>query len=180
MTKTTINGMTIWHDVPVLGIGVGESVAVLISIYAQRASLQTIPPPSLSGEGWEAPWERLHSMNGCMGNSGPSKEELANGVVPYTCLNITAPSGFSDLHPHPRTIENTIAHEVAHLRWPTLEHGAEFYARVWALLRGAQFPPKGGWSRHTMEITKQARQEMRLWDDKLFTEPIRTLALKDR
>lgn len=131
LQKTDMNGLTLWHDAKVLGRGIAEQVTTLINLHAQRAQLLQIPPVTLCGEGWDAPWEKVHLLDGCTGNSGPSKDARRAGEN-YTCLSITAPSGKSPWGPHPSTIENVIAHEIAHLRWPTLDHGPEFF-RVFGL-----------------------------------------------
>jgi hypothetical protein len=66
---------------------------------------------------------------------------------------------------HPQDIEGTIAHEVTHLRWWTLRHGAEL---VRALLRGATFPPHTSWKAETRQIMAATRQEMREWLETLL------------
>jgi hypothetical protein len=98
--------------------------------------------------------------------AGPSKEEERRGRT-YKCLFLGLPdrdwrrAGREEAHP--RTLEGTIAHEIAHLRWWTLDHGTEFDARVLALLHGAQFPPRGGWSSKPLRIMREKRNETKAW-----------------
>ncbi len=167
LKTTSVAGLTLWHDVPQLGTGVAENVVGLIKHYADGAALEEIPPISLSGSRWDAPWQTLVTVDGCIGNSGPSDVELLAGSEMYTCLEIRLPEKTPHPieleRPDPRTIEGVIAHEITHLRWPSLRHGPEFDSRVIGLLRGAVFPLRGGWKRSTKQIMEQARREVRNW-----------------
>ena len=169
MYSTKLSDIIIYHDAPILGPEVGSHVLAFIQLYAGRASLKEIPPVTLQGPDWDKSWNQLSSKEGCTGNSGPSKQEISNGVPPYQCLVITAPTGLSRKSPHPSNIESTIAHEICHLRWPNLEHGPEFMARVHALLLGAVFSTRGRWVRPTQMIMEKARLEMRDWYKNLLT-----------
>jgi hypothetical protein len=168
MFSTKINDLTIWHDVPSLGVAVGDNILALIQLYANRAVLKEIPPITLSGQDWDKSWNQLSAKEGCTGNSGPSRQEISNGIRPYQCLFITAPTGHYCKEPHLTNIECTIAHEICHLRWPNLEHGPEFFARVHALLLGAVFSTRGRWVRPTQITMEKARLEMRDWYKKLL------------
>jgi len=171
LRTTSVAGLTLWHIVSNLGPGVGENVATLVKQYAGRAGLNDLSlidhSINLSGPGWDAPWQTLVTVDGCKGQSGPSNEELSGGGEMYWCLLIELPVETLDPiqqnDPHPHTIEGTIAHEITHLRWPSLQHGPEFNARVIALLKGADFPVRGGWKRFTKQIMEQARREVRNW-----------------
>lgn len=172
LRTTSSAGLTLWHNVPHLGPGVGENVAALIKQYAGRAGLKNLPPITLSGPGWDSPWQNLINVDGCKGNSGPSNYELSAGGEMYWCLEIELPVETLDPiqrnDPHPHTIEGTIAHEITHLRWCSLRHGPEFYSRVIGLLRGAVFPLRGGWKQSTKQIMEQARRESRNWYEKFL------------
>ena len=166
LTTTAAGDLTLWHTVPVLGAGVADNIGSLIKWYAQRAGLRDLPPTTLQGPGWDKPWEELVRVEGCGGNSGPSDEEVASEGVSYSCLVIWLPSSQPDAlpYPEPRTIEGVIAHEVCHLRWTSLPHFTqEFTARVLALLRGATFPSRGGWSQRTKQIMQETRSEAMAW-----------------
>jgi len=167
LRTTSVAGLTLWYNVPNLGPRVVESIAAQIKGYAGRVSLKELPPITLSGPGWDTPWQSLVTVEGCRGNSGPSDEELRSGGMMYQCLEIILPEKTSQSieldRPDPSTIEGVIAHEICHLRWPSLRHGPEFYSRVIGLLRGAVFPLRGGWKRSTKQIMKQARREARNW-----------------
>jgi len=165
--STVAGGFTLWHDVESVGAGVASNVARLVALYAERAALRDVPPITLSGPGWDAPWETVSGLEGCSGNSGPSDEELRQGVEPYTCLVVALPT--ADRRPLlggplewlcRDTVDGVIAHEVTHLRWPRLRHGPEFYARTLALLRGATWPERGGWKRTTQDLMQQTRTEV--------------------
>ena len=167
MPKTPIDGVILYHpDTPRLGPGVGDAVVRLIRLYAQRASLQEIPPVTLEGKAWAEPWETIAPMR-CGGNAGASHEEARRGID-YRNLALSLwdrppvdPLGRPP--EHQQDIEGTIAHEVTHLRWWHLRHGEEFSARVRALLKGATFPPHTSWSVETRRIMATTRQEMREW-----------------
>ncbi len=162
---TPYEGLALHHTVPGLGKGVAQQIVALIRLYADRASLHDIPPITLQGTGWDQSWEQMAQIEGCTGNSGRSNPELMEGVPPYRCLEISLPATTAMLQrwPNPETIEGTIAHEICHLRWPSLDHGPEFFARVLALLRGARFPSRGGWSQTTNQIVAQTREEAASW-----------------
>jgi len=164
LRKTSVADLILWHDVSSLGPGVADNVATLIRRYMDQAGIGQLPPITLSGSGWDAPWEALATVSGCSGCSGPSDAELMEGGQMYQCLTIRLPEGTTQANlPHTDTIEGVIAHEIAHLRWPSLKHGVEFYARVIALLKGATFPSKGGWGQSTKQAVKQARLEAQQW-----------------
>ncbi len=173
---TPYEGLALHHTVPGLGNGVAQRIVALIRFHADRASLHDVPPITLGGTGWDQSWEQMAQIEGCTGKSGPSKAELMEGVLPYRSLEISLPASTAMLQrcPHPTTIEGTIAHEICHLRWPSLEHGPEFFARVLTLLRGARFPSRGGWSKTTSVIMAETRQEARRWYElHMFTRPPR-------
>ena len=171
-TKASVlSGFNMHHDVETLGRGVADAVAGLIATYADRVALAQVPPITLQGPGWDAPWEKLREVDGCSGNSGPSDEEIRVGVEWYTCLVVALPQ--PNRRPPsleeicPRTVEGVIAHEVTHLRWRTLRHGPEFYARSLGLLRGATFPSRGGWSKSTHDTMNATREQVRGWFTRL-------------
>ena len=170
LRTTSTAGLILWHYVPRLGPMVAERISTLIKHYADRAALKELPPITLSGPGWDSPWQSLVTVQGCSGNSGPSDEELRMGGRMYQCLEITLPAETPHPinldRPDPSTIEGVIAHEISHLRWPSLRHGPEFHARVIGLLKGAVFPVRGGWKQSTKQIMEQARQEANDWYDK--------------
>jgi hypothetical protein len=68
---------------------------------------------------------------------------------------------------HAKDIEGLIAHEFVHLRWKSLPHDLEFYARVRTLLDGATFPTRGGWPPETRSILRQKRKDLRAWAERL-------------
>jgi hypothetical protein len=72
---------------------------------------------------------------------------------------------------HAKDIEGVIAHEFVHLRWRSLPHGLEFFARVRALLDGAIFPPRGKRPAETRSILSQKRGELRAWAERLHNRP---------
>jgi len=166
---TTYEGRALNHVVPRLGNGVAEQIVTFIRLYANRASLRGIPPVTLQGTRWDESWDDLAKIEGCTGNSGPSRAELLEGVLPYRCLQISLHTNTATIrgYPHPTTIEGTIAHEICHLRWPSLEHGPEFFARVLALLRGAVFPSHGVWRQVTKQIMAQTRTDAISWSKRL-------------
>jgi hypothetical protein len=167
--QTVVDGLRLFHpETTRLGPGVGEAVVQLITRYAQRASVQDIPAVTLNGIAWAESWETVAPMR-CGGKAGPSDEEARYGAD-YRCLALelsdrslpnTSPHTYPP--PHQEDVEGTIAHEIAHLRWWTLRHGDEFWARVRALLRGATFPSHSGWSAATKRVMATTRQEMREW-----------------
>ena len=114
---------------------------------------------------------RLTSMYDKFAKEGPSDEEIRVGVEWYTCLVVALPQ--PNRRPPsleeicPRTVEGVIAHEVTHLRWRTLRHGPEFYARSLGLLRGATFPSRGGWSKSTHDTMNATREKVRGWFTRL-------------
>jgi len=163
MNQTEIDGLILYHDVPVLGSAVAENVVLMIRHYADLASLDHLPPIQLSGINFAKPWSEIVKVEGCKGIAGPSKEERRYGVM-YECLFLQLPDVSSrSRRCHTTTLEGTIAHEITHLRWQNLDHGIEFYARVLALLRGAQFPKRGGWNLVTRKKVAQGREEVNAW-----------------
>src|SRR5262245_16507579 len=168
---TLADGLTIYHpDVERLGPNVGETVIELIRVYARRASLTDIPPVTLSGKAWGAPWESIAASR-CGGDAGASYEESRRGID-YRCLALMLFDQPPPRDPRPpehqRDIEGTIAHEVTHLRWWNLQHGPEFSARVRAPLKGATFPPHTSWKAETRQVMATTRQEMREWLETLL------------
>jgi hypothetical protein len=162
LQKTVIEGLTLYHEVPNLGSGVAENITAMIKHYGSLASRDQLPPVSLLGAAFAEPWDTLIEIEGCSGNSGPSDEELRNGSEWYECLALAVPASTSPRFEfHPTTLEGVIAHEIAHLRWRQLRHGPEFNARVLGLLRGANFSPRGRWSRSTEKTMAQTRREIR-------------------
>ena len=170
LAVTTCEGQALHHVVPRLGNGVAEQIVALVGLYANRASLRDIPPITLQGTRWAQPWEELATVTGVSGNSGSSNEQVRAGVPSYTCFVLSLPDPAIPLDglPHPGSIEGVTAHEICHLRWPKLEHGPEFAARVLALLQGATFPPRGGWSQRTRVILSHTRQEAGGWYRRLL------------
>jgi hypothetical protein len=165
LTRVERDGLDLYYDVPALGDGVAEHVVSLIRLFADRAGLSDLPPITLQGEGWERPWAACAAHKGVGGQAGSSREEERHGDH-YTCfiLWFTAPSPYDpDDDQGPATLVRTVAHEVTHLRWWGLRHGPEFSARVRALLAGAQFPARGGWSRKTIAIVAAERENVRAW-----------------
>jgi hypothetical protein len=162
--RTAAEGMVLFHpEVAALGAGVASGVAALIRKYSEAASVSDLPPITLAGEGWDKPWATISLLTGCAGESGPSKEAEQAGVR-YACLELSLPTTPAKMERdradlYRKTLENVVAHEITHLRWPRLEHSPEFEARVLALLRAARFPSHAGWSKATREIVKLARQE---------------------
>ena len=173
LKTTSVAGLALSHYVPRLGPMVAENVSTLIKHYANRAVLKELPPITLSGPGWDAPWQSLVTVDGCRGNSGPSDEELRMGGMMYQCLEIIlpdkTPQPIESDRPDPSTIEGVIAHEICHLRWPSLRHGPEFHSRVIALLKGAVFPVRGRWRRSTEQIMQLSRREANCWYDQFLT-----------
>ncbi len=173
LRTTSVAGLTLWHNVPNLGPRVVENIAALIKGYASRVSLKELPPITLSGPGWDTPWQSLVTVEGCRGNSGPGDEELRMGGMMYHCLDIIlpdeTPKPIELNRPDPSTIEGVIAHEICHLRWPSLRHGPEFHSRVIALLKGAVFPVRGRWRRSTEQIMQLSRREANCWYDQFLT-----------
>src|SRR4030095_7538228 len=139
MNKTEIEGLTVYHEVSRLGPGVADNVIAMIKRNAALVSLAHIPPITLSGGAFAKPWDELIKIEGCLGNSGPSDEELRTGST-YECLFLKVPSSASPRPSfHPTKLDVVSAHEMVHLCWPTLRHSPEFDARTVALLRGAKF-----------------------------------------
>jgi hypothetical protein len=84
-------------------------------------------------------------------------------------------------HLHPQNVKGVIAHEMTHLRWQSLGHGPEFDARTLALLRGAKFPARGGWSKATLEIMRTARIEAnKFWSVSEVTRRAKAAAVNPR
>jgi hypothetical protein len=163
MNKTKIKSLTLYHEVDCLGSGVAKAVVTIINRYAALASLDNLPPISLSGSAFGRPWDEIKAIEGCSGNSGSGDEEERFGIS-YQCLSLSVPSSPQPrVEAHPTTLEGVIAHEIVHLRWwkPRLRHGPEFNARVLALLRGAQFPRQGRWTRLTKQTVAHTRKESR-------------------
>lgn len=163
MKRTQIDGLVLLHAVP-LGEGVASNIARLVRRYAELAGLTDIPSITLDGELWAEPWDTVALCPTVHGNSGPSAEEARLGRD-YRCFFLSpTPQHPADDDPkHPEGIEGTIAHEITHLRWWNLQHGPEFYARVRGLLRGATFPPAGGWPRATHDVMRETRAETAAW-----------------
>ncbi len=160
LNKTVWEGLVLYHDVERLGEGVAEDVANLIRLYADRAGVRDLPPITLNGRTWQKPWAEVSGFIPVTGNAGSSREEEAHGDV-YKCLELCIADSVSPqwtpAHAYPENVEGVIAHEMTHLRWWKLRHGAEFDARTLALLHGAKFPAIGGWPKATHEIMRTAR-----------------------
>jgi hypothetical protein len=161
MKTTQVGGLLVYHAVDALGPGVAEAATQLIRLYAGRAGLgaQSLPPITLSSDGWDAPWDEV-SDRAWSGNAGPAWTAKDQ----YRCLSFTLeardPRRSRDTEDTP---EKVIAHEIVHLRWWTLRHGREFEARVTALLHGAQFPPRGAWTRAAQRLVAAGREEYDEW-----------------
>lgn len=143
-----------YHFVP-LGADVARNIGHLIRTYAERVGLQDIPPVILGGQFlWSEPWEAVIRWPQFRGDVGHSNDDSL-----YLEPN---PDPDDVERAHPENLEGTIAHEMAHVRWD-LDHGAEFWARVRALMCGAIFPRDRGWPRETDEILRRARAEVVAW-----------------
>src|SRR5262245_54069940 len=168
MDKTRTEGLTLYHDVPCLGAGVAKGVVDMTRRYVELTSLDDLPPITLSGKQFANPWSEIVGIEGCSGNAGPSEEALKQGDT-YECLFLMLPDSSSPrTEAHPTTIEGVTAHEITHLRWHNLRHGPEFNARVIALLHGAKFPKRGGWSAATHQKVREARKEASDWIQNLL------------
>lgn len=148
-----------------------ENLTSLVDLIGQYQRLAGVPDPfppiTLWGPGWDKRWESICRIEGVAGNAGPDW----NSPDQYQCFVLCLPKNPRGPEPgdNPGTLEGTIAHEMAHLRWWDLREGPEFEARVGALLRGAQFPPPGGrWSQRTILLVKQERERIRtFWQRRL-------------
>lgn len=156
------DGLLVHHDVDALGPGVLETAIEMIRLYAGRAGLdeQDIPPITFSLDGWDAPWSEVSGWS-WDGAAGPG---FGTAKSQYRCLVfilLRCPmTGLST----PRTARGVIAREICHLRWWGLRSGREFDARVTALLRGAQFPPRGrAWTPATHRLVGAGREEWDAW-----------------
>jgi hypothetical protein len=164
--KTHVHGLTLFHpEVVQLGEGVAENVARLIQLYAQRISLASLPPITLDGPGWDQPFDIVGTLDPCSGDAGSSYAASRKGIN-YQSLLFMLPNELVKPNPdpdHSRKLEGIIAHEIVHLRWWNLQHGAEFTARVLALLKGCNFPAHSGWNKKTRAIMDECRQEHEEW-----------------
>jgi len=162
MKSTEFAGYTLYHnEVETLGPGVAENIVWLIGKYSQQTSLSNLPPISLLGPRWDAPWNEVKDHRGLFGNAGDQR---------WTYKSLSFEFGYETPREFiPRTPENVIAHELTHLRWKWLDHGAEFEARVWGLLHGAVFPRKHGrWSSECRELVETGRQAYAVWFKQTF------------
>jgi hypothetical protein len=159
LAKTVFDGYELHHQVQQLGEGVAGNVVNLIRLYAQRAGVRDVPPVFLHGSAWSNGWAEVSVREPVYGDADSS----ARGKI-YQRLSLEIPDqvppGWTPWHPVPHNIESAIAHELTHLRWSRLRNGPELDARTLALLRGAQFPAGGGWSKATHEALRKARTEI--------------------
>jgi hypothetical protein len=121
-----------------------------------------VPPVSLHGAAWRDGWPEIITREPVYGNADSSFEEARRET--YECLSVEIPDqtppGWTPWQPFPHNIESAIAGELTRRRWSKLRNGPELDARTLALLRGAQFPAGGGWSKATDEALRKTRTEI--------------------
>lgn len=116
-----------------------ELVRALVAHYAEAASvnkqIRVFSRPSV----FEKHMERR--------GEGLTRSELAHLRQGHamTVLDGRRPPIFFNLakHQHVADLADSAAHEITHIRWPSLEHGALFDKRVKALLGGYRCGPAG-------------------------------------